>query len=261
MNVKATGMASSYMQSPFDGVSIYTGGKKTETKKVQKAASSPEEAFANHTIEKFQEENDPQAKRLERILSKFRGGKELSPSELEYLAKHAPEAYKEVCEVLKEREQLERELEMAESTMEVMQAYNNALTMVSETSGTGEQAKQQAFKTMARTNNLADVYRGFVATPEYRALEDEGDKAEEIREGIEEEAAQVQEHTDSAEELTNQAEELTDQPEKVKPSAEFTEGNHTNNKYAKNQDMEAYEQSHNSKYTKRRFENNIDIRL
>lgn len=211
MNIKAAGMACNYMASPFDNVGVHTGNKKPVKEEKAAVYESAEEAFAKQTIEQFQEENDPQAKKIERILTKFKAGKELSQSEMEYLAKHAPEAYQEVCEVMMERKQLEMELKAAKTKLEAMQAYSNALNKISATKGSGDQEKQQA--PMTRINHVADVYGKFAAGKEYSDLEDEEDKAEAIRESIE--AMESDESTKSEEAPDSIAPEEADKAERA----------------------------------------------
>lgn len=184
MNVSGIGLSSVYPL--FDRGQISISQKEKVNDKQAETGGSAEEKYAHALISQFTEDHDPVARKVEQIMAKFMGGRELSEEEMEFLAKNVPDCYKMVREVLIERAQMEMKLEAAESKMEVAQIYSEALTMVKETKGTGEMEKKNAQKTMARVNQLQDAYGGFVGTPTYRELEDEADKAEEIREAIEE---------------------------------------------------------------------------
>ena len=84
-------------------------GKKTKKKEEE------EKTPAQQMIEQFKEKNSPENKRITQIYYKFRAGKELNAEELQYLAKNSPELYKQVREIMQERQALERQMEQAKS--------------------------------------------------------------------------------------------------------------------------------------------------
>ncbi len=225
MNVSGIGIGITATQL-FDTWTVSMGGSE------KKAGSKPEKVSSeNNMIEHFKEEHNPVAKKIEAIMAKFKGGQELSPEEMEFLAKNAPDCYQQVIDILMERQQLEMKLKAAESKMEVLQVYTESLAMVKATKGTGAVEKQNASKTMMRLNHLQNAFGEFVKTPQYRDLEDEGDRAEEIREKAEENG-QVQEESSaeesSAEESSAEeilAEEIS--PEGASPEEMLPEGTST----------------------------------
>ncbi len=73
---------------------IRTGRNRPEKNK--KPDMNAEQSYEQAMIEDFKEQHSPENKRLQEIYNKFRAGKELTAEELEYLAKHNPEMYKEV---------------------------------------------------------------------------------------------------------------------------------------------------------------------
>ncbi len=180
MNVSGAGLSNAYPVLTSGKVSI--SGSKIPEKEEKNKEKNKEDIW----IEQFKEENNPVSKKVDQIMGKFMAGNDLSSAELDFLAKNAPDCYQTVQEVLAERQQLEMKLEAAETKLEVLQVYTEALTMVKETKGTGEVEKQNALKTLMRVNQLGDSFGEFVASPEYAELPDEGDVAEEISEAVEE---------------------------------------------------------------------------
>lgn len=161
-----------------------------------------EQSYEQAMIEDFKEQNSPGNKRLQEIYNKFRAGKELTVEELEYLAKNDPEMYKEVKEIMMEREAMELQMKLAKTKQEVAAVCMNKLTNIKETMGTGGTAEKQAMKTMVRTNQMAAAHVEFTASIEYREKEDEKTQAEDRRESLEESREQLDEQTEDVLELS-----------------------------------------------------------
>ncbi len=181
MNVSGIGITANQM---FDTWTLSMGGSQKKTD--FNADNSIKLGSEDSLIEHFKEDNNPVAKKIENIMAKFKGGQELTSEEMEYLAKNAPDCYQQVIKILMERKQLEIQMEAAKSKMEVLQVYTQSLAMVKATKGTGAAEKQQASTTMMRLNHLQNAFGKFVKTTQYRNLEDESDRAEEVREKVEE---------------------------------------------------------------------------
>lgn len=150
-------------------------------KKVQKKEEE-QKTLQQQMIEQFREKNSPENKRITEIYNKFRAGNELTAEELEYLAKNSPEMYKQVKQILLERQALERQMEQAETKEEVAEIHMNELNKIQATMGKGEEAAAQAETTMARVNQMRDAYVEYTATLEYKEKEDAGSRAEDQRE-------------------------------------------------------------------------------
>lgn len=163
-----------------------------------------EQSYEQAMIEDFKEQNSPENKRLQEIYNKFRAGKELTVEELEYLAKHNPQMYKEIKEIMMEREAMELQMKLAKTKQEVAAVCMNKLTNIKETMGTGETAEKQAMKTMARTNQIAAAHIEFTASIEYREKEDEKTQAEDRREELEESQEQLEEQIEAVSEFSEE---------------------------------------------------------
>ncbi len=179
---------------------IRTGRNRPE--KTEKPDMNAEQSYEQAMIEDFKEQHSPENKRLQEIYNKFRAGKELTAEELEYLAKHNPEMYKEVKEIMMEREAMELQMKLAKTKQEVAAVCMNKLTNIKETMGTGETAEKQAMKTMARTNQIAAAHIEFTASIEYREKEDEKTQAEDRREALEESQEQLEEQIEAVSEFS-----------------------------------------------------------
>lgn len=180
---------------------IRTGGN--DSGKNKKTDINAEQSYEQAMIEDFKEQHSPENKRLQEIYNKFRAGKELTAEELEYLAKHDPKMYKEVKEIMMEREAMELQMKLAKTKQEVAAVCMNKLTDIKETMGTGETAEKQAMKTMARTNQIAAAHIEFTASIEYREKEDEKTQAEDRRESLEESKEQPDEQIEAVSEKTD----------------------------------------------------------
>lgn len=151
-------------------------------KKEKKEKLSGEELM----IQQFKEQNSKENNRTAEIWGKFKAGSKLSPEELEYLAKEAPELYRQVREILMERQALEEQMAQAESKEEVAQIHANQLNKIQSSMGTGEQAAANAEKNMARVNHTQMAYQKFTASVEYKEKEDNESRAKERRDLLKE---------------------------------------------------------------------------
>lgn len=137
-------------------------------------------------IQQFKEQNSKENNRIAEIWGKFKAGNDLTPEELEYLAKESPELYRQIKEIIMEREAMERQMEQAESKEEVAQIHANQMQKIHLSMGHGEEAAAQAEKTMARVNQIGQAYREFTASVEYAAKEDVESRTEEMRDMLKE---------------------------------------------------------------------------
>lgn len=101
--------------------------------------------------------------KLERIINKFKSGKKLSSKEMVYLSEKAPELYQKVLRITQEREQLEREMQAAESKEEVAKIVSQKMGSIEKMSGGDE------FEETSRANQYSDAYSAYIATDEYKA--------------------------------------------------------------------------------------------
>lgn len=106
--------------------------------------------------------------KLQRIINKFKSGKKLSSKEMVYLSEKAPELYQKVLRITQEREQLEREMQAAESKEEVAKIVSQKMGSIEKMSGGDE------FEETSRANQYSDAYSAYIATDEYKAKADIG---------------------------------------------------------------------------------------
>lgn len=182
-------------------------------------------------INQFKEQNSRENNRIAEIYGKFRAGKKLSPEEMDYIAKEAPELYRQVREILMERQALERQMEMAESKEEVAQIHANQLNKIQASMGTGEEAEGNAEINMARANHTMAAFQEFTASVEYKEKEDNESRAKESRDLLKElEREQemyrdkIAENIEAAESLSEDIEEESQNPiveEMVEEALEF----------------------------------------
>lgn len=104
--------------------------------------------------------------KLERIINKFKSGKKLSSKEMVYLSEKAPEIYKKVLRITQEREQLEQEMQAAESKEEVAKIVSQKMGSIEKMSGGDE------FEETSRANQYSDAYSAYIGTDEYKAKVD-----------------------------------------------------------------------------------------
>lgn len=99
-------------------------------------------------------------KRAEEILSKFNAGKKLTAEELQYLSIHAPEAYERVKRIMAEREQLERQIKLAETKQ---QSALPPLPMIGNIEISGTDGSEMS----ARMNQFRDAINNYMKTMDY----------------------------------------------------------------------------------------------
>lgn len=133
----------------FENLKFFIGKEKKEIKKT-----------GNPIIDSFRENKAKGTDKVAKIMAKFRAGKKLSGSELQYLEKNAPELYQMVRRIMLERKALEIRMEKAKTKEEVKEAVIDAMDVANRSSG-GEE------RTM-RLNQLWDAYQEYMKTGDYR---------------------------------------------------------------------------------------------
>lgn len=113
---------------------------------------------AHKTIQK-ELQKTREASKLNEVVSKFKSGQKLTPSEMEYLAKHSPELYEKAIRILEERKALERQLRSAKTKQEAAQILQTALHVVEKTGG-------DEFEVVSKANHFHRAYAEFVAGKE-----------------------------------------------------------------------------------------------
>ena len=129
----------------------------------------------------------------------------MTAEELDFIAKEEPGTYRQIRQIMQERQMMEAQMEAAETKEEVAAIRLNEMTKIQATMGEGEQAAAQAETTMARVNQMDSAYKEYTATVEYKDKEDAKSRAEEKRE-ILEELKRQQESDSAAEEIEKTAE-------------------------------------------------------
>ena len=134
---------------------------------ITSSSNKTSKAFGNIRIAEPSEKDY----KLERILRKFRSGKKLTPGELSYVARKAPEMYQKIVSVLQRREQLEKRLETA--------TKEEAAKIMSEQMGSIENIVDD-FEKEATANHLREVFNEFFSTksPDSEEDEEESDESE-----------------------------------------------------------------------------------
>lgn len=183
----------------------YHLGGITQPEEKKKKDGGKEVSSEQEMIDRFKEENSPENNRVSQIYGKFRAGQELTAEELDYLSRHSPEVYKQIREIMMERKALEARMKQAETKQEVHAVITNENVVIKKTMGTGGQAKREAMKTMARTNQMTNAAQKFLASAEYREKDDEKTQAEERLAALEEYEEQL---SKQQEQLFKQAERL-----------------------------------------------------
>lgn len=193
--------------------------KKKETGAAQKEPVLYENGrgtVSREEIDQFKESNSPENDKVSQIYGKFRAGKEL-----DYLARYSPEIYQEVKEIMMERKALEMRMKLAKTKLEVNAAITNETVNIKNTMGTGEQAKKNAMKTMARVNQTNDAAIRFKASAEYREKDDEKTQAEDTQARLEE---QEELFLEQEEKLLEQAENAKEQAGEIPEQAKEDSG-------------------------------------
>lgn len=91
-------------------------------------------------INQFREQNSPQKNRAKQIFYKFRAGQKLTAEELDFIAKEEPDTYRQIRQIMQERQMMEAQMEAAETKEEVAAIRLNEITKIEATMGEGEQA-------------------------------------------------------------------------------------------------------------------------
>lgn len=102
--------------------------------------------------------------KLERIIKKFRMGKKLTPGELSYVARKAPDMYQKIVAVMQRREQLEKRLAAA--------TEEEAAQIISQEMGSIENILDD-FEKEATANQLREAYKEYLSNKPLDAKEDE----------------------------------------------------------------------------------------
>lgn len=177
-----------------------TDHKEAAKKTDAKAAISAEQLAINQ----FKEQNSKENNRTTEIYYKFRSGKKLTPEELDYIAKESPELYRQVKEIMQERQAMEAQMKMAESKEEVAEIRIQEVNKIQATMGKGEEAAAQAEKTMARVNQVDAAYMEYTATLDYKEKEDIESETEEKRERLEELKRQQEAYSEKIKEKSDE---------------------------------------------------------
>lgn len=125
-----------------------------ERKKVLQQISEMQE------VKKKTGEGNPRA---QRILSKFNSGKKLSPEEIQYLMKTAPESVERVIRVSAERQQNEIMMRDARTKTSTRHASMLAINAIRKTPGSGSSGDA-----LTRSNQIQDSVKEYTATKEYK---------------------------------------------------------------------------------------------
>ncbi|WP_313892279.1 hypothetical protein [Psychrobacillus sp.] len=125
-----------------------------ERKKVLQQISEMQEA------KKKTGEGNPRA---QRILSKFNSGKKLSPEEIQYLMKAAPENVERVIRVSAERQQNEMMMRAARTKTTTRHASMLAINAIRKTAGSGTSGDA-----LTRSNQIQDSVKEYTSTKEYK---------------------------------------------------------------------------------------------
>lgn len=205
------------MNITLDKSAVFASNYHVVTGKRKKSADKKEELTQEQVmINQFKEQHSRENTKSSDIYSKFRAGKKLTPEELEYLAKESPELYKQIKEIMMERQAMEEQMEAAESKEEVASIHLNQVMNIKQTMGTGEEAERQAEKTMARVNQTGAALKEYTATAEYKEKEDAKSRAEELREQLEELERQQEAFRDRiAEKQEEEAEAVSEETEEA----------------------------------------------
>ncbi|KOS69197.1 hypothetical protein AEA09_11990 [Lysinibacillus contaminans] len=99
--------------------------------------------------------------KAERILTKFNGGKKLTPEELGYLIKNAPASVDRILRITAEREQTEMMMRMSRTKADTMQVPLLAINIIKKSSTNPEEAK-------VRASHLQDSVKEYQKTEEYK---------------------------------------------------------------------------------------------
>jgi hypothetical protein len=155
----------SYVNTKFNAaVNAKTASEKAET---SKAFISSQEDMMKAEADRIREQNE--TSELDRILNKYVSGQKLTPGELSYLAKHNPEKYKEVAEVMRQREELERQMKNSGSKDRAEIAYAMTVSSLS-SSLKSSSAGNGSGTTEVLAKHYNNAYHEFKNSKEYADL-------------------------------------------------------------------------------------------
>ncbi len=150
-------------------------------------------------ITQFKLVEDPMVKRMKEelarikknndmaaIVSKLKSGSALAPREMSFLRMHAPDLYEDALKIELERKQYKRDLERCRSKEDVdrlnnrkmMQFYNEAKNVMSNSSLTAEQKVEKLEKISMRMAAIQKEHLEFAMSPEYASLPDKDEEDE-----------------------------------------------------------------------------------
>lgn len=112
---------------------------------------------------------------LQEISTKLQNGMELSPSELEYLRKNAPDLYREAIKLIELRKKIEQRLSQCKSKEQVAKAQSEISSQIASECGVGASKKcslQQAKMYERRINAANRCFKKFARTDNFRNLPD-----------------------------------------------------------------------------------------
>jgi hypothetical protein len=113
--------------------------------------------------------------RLASIMNLFRSGKRLTNSELNFLRRHAPEAYSEAARVLRQREFMEKQMRNAQTKQDVATVRAVSLTSIANKRDINA---NNAETKLAQVNHVANAYYEYSRTECYRRKPDGGFRRE-----------------------------------------------------------------------------------
>lgn len=265
MNISARDLSFSMHHAVMPGrLHTQTNSSKEAAGVKETAEGTSEQTQEQVLIDNFKEEHSPENRKISQIYYKFVGGKKLTAEELNYLAEYSPELYKQVREIMMERQALEMRMKMAKTKLEVQEAAMDTLNYAKKTGESKEQEEAGATKAMARSNQLFNAYREFTASPEYKEKEDTKTQTEEMRDKLEESEEQnIEELPAEAEEIRQSEEELSQSAEKLPQNAEAEEIEQRTDEaiqYHKNvkpagDDEDSSDKNHNDEKTEKRRKN------
>lgn len=102
----------------------------------------------------------------ESLRAKLKAGKELTPSELEYLKVHDPDLYSKAMTVTQEREAYKSSLRQCRTRNEAVKLHGQALTRVLHGIKNGDPDEA-----IMRANAIQDTHRQFLQSDEYASLD------------------------------------------------------------------------------------------
>ncbi len=162
------------------------------------------------------------------ISSKLTSGMELTPEEIEYLQKNAPQLYQEYVKLKQEKQAYERQLKNCKTKEDVNRLKVNkmnsflseAKTITNNPNIPKGKKKELLEKILMRTTGVEKIHQKFIASGRYEALPTEQEKAEEAKEKAEQTASVAQEEKNEDTILKEEEEVIPDSEDKNLQSKE-----------------------------------------